>query len=68
MNVEARPAPPTARSPPGSSFSLATSSPAPSLTSLALPSTFSRVLEKTILGVAFQIPANSSICSGADGS
>ena len=60
MKVEARPAPPTARSPPGSSFSLATSSAALSLASLALPSTFSRVFEKTIFGVSFQTRANSS--------
>src|SRR5947208_1748758 len=41
MKVEARPAPPTARSLPGCSFSLATSSLTPSVASLALPSTVS---------------------------
>ena len=60
MRVEARPAPPTARSFPGCSFSLATSSAAPSLTSLALPSTFSSVFENTTFGRAFQMRANSS--------
>ena len=60
MKVEARPAPPTARSLPGCSFSLATSSATPSLTSLALPSTFSRVFENTIFGRSCQMRANSS--------
>jgi hypothetical protein len=68
MKLEARPAPPTARFFPVCSFSLATSSAAPSLTSLALPSTFSSVLENTIFGIAFQMRANSSTYSGADGS
>ena len=37
------------------------------LTSLALPSTSSRVFENTIFGVSFQMRANSSSCSGVDG-
>ena len=67
MQVEARPAPPTARSLPGSSFSLATSSATLSPASLALPSTCSRVFENTILGMPFQMRANSSSTSAADG-
>jgi hypothetical protein len=60
MKLESSPAPPTDRSFPGCSFSLGTSSATPSLTSRALPSTFSRVVENTIFGVAFQMRANSS--------
>jgi hypothetical protein len=67
MRLEARPAPPTARSLPGSSFSVATSSATLSLTSLALPSTFSSVFENTIFGVSFQMRPNSSSTSDADG-
>jgi hypothetical protein len=39
---------------------LTTSSATPSLTSLALPSTFSMVVENTIFGMSFQMRANSS--------
>ena len=67
MQVEARPAPPTAMSLPGCSFSLATSSATPSVARLALPSTFSRVFENTICGMSFQMRANSSSTSEADG-
>jgi hypothetical protein len=48
-------------------LSLATSSATPSLTSLVLPSTFSSVFENTIFGMSFQMRANSSSCSAADG-
>jgi hypothetical protein len=63
-----KPAPPTARSLPGWAFSSATMSATPSLLNWALPSTRSSVREKTIFGRAFQMCANSSTCSGADGS
>ena len=67
MNVAASPAPPTAMSFPGCPLSSATSSAMSPLISLALPSTFSSVFETTIFGSAFQMRANSSTCSGADG-
>ena len=67
MKPAARPAPPTARSLPGSCLSLATSSATPAVASRLLPSTAVSVVENTIFGRACQMRANSSSYSEADG-
>jgi hypothetical protein len=61
-------APPTAMSAPDSSFSARTSSTGSPRDRRVLPSTVSRVFEKTTFGSSFQIRANSASGSSTEGS